>query len=225
MSRNWPAKLNGYFRIDWSHLWLPYNGQSNKIKVEQEHYMKHTVSELNDPNEMVMFSTSIFGNFCFKTFFGELEVDISPLANSYKQLELLHSNQIAEENCTLVDYSNDASIGSSHCTLVNSSSTNHCTQLTNHNLQTLYFDTSRNTHGVDVGYLLIDPCGIQTYLACHLESKCTDNEVEYEALIQGLRKAINLKVNSIEVFGDSRLVTKHVRKYMFSSFYHLSNYQ
>ena len=157
---------------------------------------------------MVMFSRCFLGNSFFDTFFEELEIELSACANSDKQFELLHSNQIVERNCTLVDLSNDASIGSSSCTLLNSSLTNHCTQLNNHNLWTLYFDTSRNTQGEDVGCLLIDPCGIQNYLSCHLESKCTNNDAKYEALIQGLRKEIDLKVKSIEVFGDSRLVIK-----------------
>ena len=26
LSRDWSAKLNGYFASDWSHLWLPYKG-------------------------------------------------------------------------------------------------------------------------------------------------------------------------------------------------------
>ena len=94
--------------------------------------MKHMVTDLNDPNEIVMFSRSILSNFFFETFFGELEVELSPLADSYKQYEILHSNQISERNCTLVYHSNDASIG--HCTLLNTSFTNHYTQLTNHSL-------------------------------------------------------------------------------------------
>jgi hypothetical protein len=183
-------------------------GQPNKIKVDQENYMKHMVSDLNDPNEMVMFSKSNLGNFCFDTFFEGLEGELSHTTNSDKQSELLHSNQIAELNCTLVDHSNDASIDYSSCTLLNYSFTNPCTQLTNHNLWTLYFNVSRNTHEVDVGCLLIDPCGIRTYFSCHLESKCTNNNAKYEALIQGIRKAIDLKVKSIEVFGDSQLVIK-----------------
>ena len=117
------------------------------------------VTELNDPNEMVMCSKSTLGNFCFDTFFQELEGELSHTANSDKQSELLHSNQIVELNFTLVDHRNDASIDSSSCTLLNSSFTNPCTQLTNHNLWTLYFDISRNMHGVDASYLLIDPCG------------------------------------------------------------------
>jgi ribonuclease HI len=39
--------------------------------------------------------------------------------------------------------------------------------------------------------------------ACHLEFECTNNDAKYEALIQGLRKEIDLKDKSIEVFGDS----------------------
>ena len=215
--------MNRYFSTDQSHLWLPYKGQPNKIKVECEFYIKHTVTKLNDSNELIMFSRYILGNLSFDTFFEELEAELSPPMNLDNKYELLLSNQIVDLNCTLVDHSNDASIGC--CTLVNSSFTNHCTQLTNHNLWTLYFDTSRNTHGVDVGYLLEDPCDIRTYFSYHLESKCTKNDVEYEALIQGLRKEIYLKVKCIEAFGDSCLVIKQVRNSMFCTSYHLRNYQ
>ena len=52
-----------------------------------------------------------------------------------------------------------------------------------------------------------------------------NNDAKYEVLIQGLRKAIDLKVKSIGVFGDSQLVIKQVRNSMFSTFYHLNNYQ
>ena len=58
--------------------------------------MKHMVIDLNDPNEMVMFYRSILGNFCFDTFFEELEDELSPCVNLDTQSELLHSNQIAE---------------------------------------------------------------------------------------------------------------------------------
>ena len=88
LNRDWSAKLNRYFAIDWSHLWFPYKGQPNKIKVERECYMKHMVTDLNDPNEMVMFSRSILGNFYFDTFFEELEVELSHTANSFIQIIL-----------------------------------------------------------------------------------------------------------------------------------------
>ena len=34
LSRYWSTKINGYFAIDWSHLWILYKDQPNKIKVE-----------------------------------------------------------------------------------------------------------------------------------------------------------------------------------------------
>ena len=34
LSRDWSSKINNYFDIDWSYFWLPYKGQSNKIKIE-----------------------------------------------------------------------------------------------------------------------------------------------------------------------------------------------
>ena len=58
--------------------------------------MKHMVTDLNDPNETIIFSRSILGNFSFDTFFEELKDDLSHTMNSDKQFELLHSNQIAE---------------------------------------------------------------------------------------------------------------------------------
>ena len=102
--------------------------------------MKHTVTELNDPNEPIMFSNSILSNICFDTFFGELETKLYAFTDSNTQYEILHSAQIAESNCTLVY----------------SSSTNFYIELTDPNLWTLYFDGSRNNVGVDASYLLID---------------------------------------------------------------------
>ena len=91
LNRYWSAKLNRYFSTDWSHLWLPYKVQSNKIKVEQENYMKLTVTDLNDPNETIMFSRSILNNFSFDTFFEELEDELSHTMNLDKKSKLLHS--------------------------------------------------------------------------------------------------------------------------------------
>ena len=50
-SRDWSENLHGYFDTDWSYLWLPENGQPNKIRINREHYLKYTVTDLNDPNE------------------------------------------------------------------------------------------------------------------------------------------------------------------------------
>ena len=155
LSRYWSAKLNGYFTTHWYHLWLPYKGHSNKIKVECERYMKHTINDLNDLNEPVMLSNSSMGNFCFDTFFWELEAELYPLADSHNQYELLHSTQIAKHNYTIVD--SCTKVDSSDYTNVVSSSSNFCLELTDLDIWTLYFDISRNKEGAGVGYLLIDP--------------------------------------------------------------------
>ena len=60
LSRNWSAKLNGYFASDWSHLWLPYKGSPNQIKVLGEPHMKHNVTQLNEKNIPV---ESVLGNY------------------------------------------------------------------------------------------------------------------------------------------------------------------
>lgn len=48
-------------------------------------------------------------------------------------------------------------------------------------------------------------------LSCRLEFERTNNIAEYEALIQGIYKAIGLKVQYLKVFGDSDIVIKQVR--------------
>jgi hypothetical protein len=51
LSKDWLEQQHGYFTTNWSHLWLPENGQPNKISINIEHYLKHTVMDLNDTNE------------------------------------------------------------------------------------------------------------------------------------------------------------------------------
>ena len=62
-------------------------------------------------------------------------------------------------------------------------------------------------------------------LACLLEFNCTSKIVEYEGLIQGLKKALDLQVKCIEVFGDSQIVIQHVRNSIHCISNHLKNYQ
>ena len=69
LSRDWSSKLNKYFSTNWYHLWLPYKGQPNKIKVERENYMKHMIIDLNDANKIVMFCRFVLGKLSFDTFF------------------------------------------------------------------------------------------------------------------------------------------------------------
>ena len=73
LSRDWSQQLNGFFATYWSNLWLPKNGKSNQIKINRERYMKHTVLELHDPSEPILFSDSIMGNYMYELGFGNFK--------------------------------------------------------------------------------------------------------------------------------------------------------
>jgi len=105
--------------------------------------MKHTITDLNDTNELVMFSKSILGNFWFNTFLGELDAKFSTIANSYMQYELPPYTQVVDPHYTLI-YD-----GSNNCNI----------ELTNSTLWSHYFYSSRDKDGVVVECLLIDPDG------------------------------------------------------------------
>ena len=102
---------------------------------------------------------------------------------------------------------------------------NQIAELNHINTWTLYFDISRNKHGTDAGCLLIHPCGKRTYSVIQLEPGYTDTVAESETLIQGLRKAINMNVKYIEVFGGSQIVIKQVRNPMHCISNYMGNFQ
>ncbi len=82
LSRDWSKKLNGFFATDWSHLWLPYEGHPNKIRIDREIYMKYTVTQINDSNQPVLQTDDILGNYGFDTFFGNFQVEKSAFSDS-----------------------------------------------------------------------------------------------------------------------------------------------
>ena len=84
LNKDWSSKLNGYFMMNWSHLWLPYKGKPNKIKVEQEQYMKMVAMNLNEANEVVLFHNSILGNYYFDTDYEVISNEVSCMVESYK---------------------------------------------------------------------------------------------------------------------------------------------
>ena len=53
LSRDWSARLDGYFASDWSHMWLPHKGSPNQIKVLREPQMEYNVTRLEEKNEPV----------------------------------------------------------------------------------------------------------------------------------------------------------------------------
>ena len=51
-----------------------------------------------------------------------------------------------------------------------------------------------------------------------------NNTAEYEALVQGLRKVVDLKVRNLKVFGDSEVVFKQIRNTIHFLSLHLKDY-
>ena len=84
-SRDWSQQLNGFFATDWSNLWLPKNRKSNQIKINREKYLKHTVTELHDPSELVLFSDSIMGNYMYELGFENFKSENSAFSNNKHQ--------------------------------------------------------------------------------------------------------------------------------------------
>jgi len=90
---------------------------------------------------------------------------------------------------------------------------------------TIYFDGSNCLEGAGVGSILIDPQGNQHLMASRLEFTCTNNTVEYEGLLQGLKKTIDINVKNLKVFGDSQIIVEQVRKRIHYNSPHLVRYQ
>lgn len=83
LSRDWFEKLHGYFLTDWSHIWIPYNGKPNQIRVYREKHMKHSVTDLDEKIELVVFTNNILGNYSLKSFFGSFTAQKSPFLENF----------------------------------------------------------------------------------------------------------------------------------------------
>jgi ribonuclease HI len=77
---------------------------------------------------------------------------------------------------------------------------------------TLYFDGSVMKTGVGAGLLFISPLGEHMRYAVHLHFPTSNNMAEYEALLYGLRIAIETGIKRLDVRGDSQLVIDKVMK-------------
>ena len=64
---------------------------------------------------------------------------------------------------------------------------------------TLFFDGASNALGNGIGVVLISPEGCHTPFTARLCFNCTNNMVEYEACILGLKAAVNLGIKSLDV--------------------------
>lgn len=75
----------------------------------------------------------------------------------------------------------------------------------------LFIDGTVNGNGVGAGIVLVIPEGHRLQTAIHFAFTDTNNDAEYKALIAGLKPALEMKVENINVFSDSMLVVWHVK--------------
>jgi ribonuclease HI len=79
-------------------------------------------------------------------------------------------------------------------------------------LWTMFFDGSLMKTGAGVGPLFISPLGKHLRYVLRLHFPASNNVAEYEALVNGLRIAIELGVRCLDARGDSQLVIDQVMK-------------
>lgn len=77
---------------------------------------------------------------------------------------------------------------------------------------TLFIDCSSRESSGGAGIILISPEGFKIQQALKFAFPITNNMAEYEALIGGLKLAIELEVKVLDIFGDSQLVAKQLNK-------------
>ena len=81
-----------------------------------------------------------------------------------------------------------------------------------HENWTLYFDGSVMGPGAGAGVVLVSPKGGKFQYAVRLHFPASNNVAEYEALISGLRIAIDIGATCLYVYDDSKLVVDQVMK-------------
>jgi ribonuclease HI len=76
----------------------------------------------------------------------------------------------------------------------------------------MYFDGALNLEGAGAGVLLISPQEEQLKYVLKIHYKASNNSIEYEALIHGLRIAVSLGIKRLLAFGDSKVIIEQVNK-------------
>ena len=74
----------------------------------------------------------------------------------------------------------------------------------------LFVDGASHRHGAGLGIVLISPDGLTIEHSITLGFPASNNEAEYEALLAGLKSAIQMKAEYLMFYSDSQLVVNQV---------------
>ncbi|XP_075478978.1 uncharacterized protein LOC142519843 [Primulina tabacum] len=72
-------------------------------------------------------------------------------------------------------------------------------------------DGASSLVGCGVGVVLVSPLGEKVKLALRIDSRITNNEAEYEAVLAGIRAAREVGASRIILFSDSQLITQQIK--------------
>lgn len=77
---------------------------------------------------------------------------------------------------------------------------------------TMFFDGSLKREGSGAGIILVSPTGEKLKYIPQLHFEVSNNAIEYEAILYGLRIAISLCIKRLVNHGDSQLVVAQIMK-------------
>ncbi|XP_075492659.1 uncharacterized protein LOC142530733 [Primulina tabacum] len=72
-------------------------------------------------------------------------------------------------------------------------------------------DGASSLVGCGVGVVLVSPLGEKVKLALRIDSRITNNEAEYEAVLAGIRAAREVGASRIILYSDSQLITQQIK--------------
>ena len=75
----------------------------------------------------------------------------------------------------------------------------------------VFVDGASNAMGVGAEIVIITPEGIRLEHSFRLGFRASNNKVEYEALLAGLRTVLSMGAWDVEIYSDSQLVVSQVQ--------------
>ncbi|XP_075491166.1 uncharacterized protein LOC142529496 [Primulina tabacum] len=75
----------------------------------------------------------------------------------------------------------------------------------------VFVDGASNSSGCGVGVVLVAPSGEKIKLALRIDSRVTNNEAEYEAVLAGLQAAREVGASRVIIYSDSQLVAQQIK--------------
>ncbi|XP_075521369.1 uncharacterized protein LOC142554591 [Primulina tabacum] len=75
----------------------------------------------------------------------------------------------------------------------------------------VFVDGASSLAGCGVGVVIISPSGEKIKLALRIDSRVTNNEPEYEAVLAGIRDTWEVGASRIILYSDSQLITQQIK--------------